>query len=93
MAAEAAEVLQEWRRAERLLTVLPVDAPERPDVADHVHQLRALYQRVTAESSTTSESRLAANRLQLERSSAYLDGMEMRYETDGVIGLGEAIPG
>ena len=93
MAAEAAEVLHEWRRAERLLTLLPADAPERPEVEDHVQQLRALYQRVTVESSAPSESRLEAIRLQLERSSAYLDGLEMRYDPRDAVALGEAIPG
>ena len=83
MAAEATEVLREWRRAERLLTLLPEHAPERPEVEIHVEQLRILYQRVTGSTIPSTELRLAATRRQIERSKESLDGIWARYDGDG----------
>jgi hypothetical protein len=83
MVAEAAEVLHEWRRAERLLSVLADDAPERTEVEVHVEQLRILYQRVTETTIPSSELRLAATRRQISRSKDYLDGVSSRYDGDG----------
>ena len=83
MAAEAVEVLNEWRRAERLLTVLPDDAPERTEVEVQVEQLRILYQRVTGATIPSSAIRLASTRRQVSRSRACLDGLWSRYDGDG----------
>jgi hypothetical protein len=79
MAAEAAEVLREWRRAERLLTALPHDAPERPEVEVHVEQLRVLYHRVTGSTIPSTEIRLESTRRQIERARAYLDRLASSY--------------
>jgi hypothetical protein len=81
MAAEAAEVLHEWRRAERLLTVLPDDAPERSEVEVQIEQLRILYQRVSATIPSTAV-RLQSTRAQIARSRAYLDGLSSRYASE-----------
>jgi hypothetical protein len=83
MAAEAAEILHEWRRAERLLTVLPDDAPERTEVEVQVDQLRILYQRVTGATIPSTEARLQSTRAQIARSRAFLDGLSSRYPDDG----------
>jgi hypothetical protein len=83
MVAEAAEVLQEWRRAERLLSVLADDAPERTEVEVHVEELRIFYQRVTGATIPSTELRLASTRRQISRSKDYLDGLWSRYDGDG----------
>ena len=93
MAAEAAEVLHEWRRAERLLTVLPDDAPERSEVEVHVDQLRVLYQRVTGGMIPSTEMRLESTRRQIERARAKLDELAARYGDDGPEGLSEPAVG
>ena len=67
MVAEAHVVLEEWRRAERLLTLLPAEAPERDEVAEQVEDLRGVYQRLTATADGVGK-RLSASRATIERS-------------------------
>jgi hypothetical protein len=43
VAALAAEVLEEWREAERLLTLLTPEDPERDLVSQAVEDMRLLY--------------------------------------------------
>ena len=81
MAAEAAEVLEEWRRAERLLHALPDDAPDRSDIEVHVEQLRILYQRVTSTTIPSTEYRLSTRR-QIARSRSFLDTLSEQYGSD-----------
>ena len=92
MAAEAAEVLHEWRRAERLLAVLPDDAPERSEVEVQVEQLRILYQRVSAAIPST-QTRLQSTRTQIARSRAYLDSLSSRYDEEAGVLTAEPEPG
>ena len=73
MAAEAAEVLNEWRRAERLLSALPDDAPERTGV--EVHALVRMTWR-----------RVASSRMDVDGivpPVASLDSIWSRYNGDG----------
>ena len=93
MAAEAAEVLHEWRRAERLLTALPDDAPERPEVEVHVEQLRVLYHRVTGSTIPSTHIRLESTQRQIERARAYFDRLASSYVDDGRDGTANVEPG
>ncbi len=83
MAAEAARVLDEWRHAERLLRLLPDDAPERSEVELHVDQLRALFHHLTDVVSPMTGERLATSRSQIERIHALLDHVATRYRAPG----------
>ena len=55
MALAIEEVLSLWREAERLLEVLPADAPEHKVVSAEVVNLKRIYKRLTAESDATAE--------------------------------------
>lgn len=81
MVAEAHVVLEEWRRAERLLTLLPPEAPERDEVAEQIEALRGLYQRLTATADGVA-TRLTASRTTIERSVQLLDQVTARYAID-----------
>jgi hypothetical protein len=76
--AEAHVVLEEWRRAERLLTILPAEAPERDEVAEQIVLLRALYQRLTS-TADDAGTRLTASKGAIERSIRLMDGVAARY--------------
>jgi hypothetical protein len=89
MAAEAAEVLHEWRRAERLLAVLPDDAPERPDIELRIEQLRDLYQHVTGATIPSPDARLEPTERQIDRARIYLDGLTAHYSDEAT----EVVPG
>jgi hypothetical protein len=79
--AEARVVLEEWRRAERLLSLLPPEAPERGDVAEQVELLRALYQRLTSTADGVA-TRLAASQKTIDRSVRLMDRVTARYAID-----------
>jgi hypothetical protein len=79
--AEAHVVLEEWRRAERLLSLLPTEAPERDEVAEQVDLLRALYQRLTA-TAVGVTTRLTASQATIERSVRLMDQVTARYAID-----------
>ncbi len=86
MAAETAHILEEWRRAERLLQALPDDAPERSEVEARLEEIRALYRRVTTETIPSTHIRLTATRDQLERARASLDWVAARMEKRRALG-------
>ena len=81
MVAAAPVVLEEWRRAERVLTLLPPGAPERDDVAEQVELLRALYQRLTSTADGVA-TRLTASHATIERSITLMDRVTARYAID-----------
>ena len=81
MAAEAHVVLEEWRRAERLLTLLPAEAPERDEVAEQIELLRALYQRLTSTADGVG-ARLTASQIAIGRSIELMDRVTARYAID-----------
>ncbi len=78
MVAEVQQVLGEWRRAERLLRLLPPLAPERPEIEQHVAKLRALYRRLT-DRETANLARLGASAASIEHSVALLDAVAAKY--------------
>ncbi len=79
MSSEAARVLDEWRRAERLLTVLPDNAPERIDVELHLAEMRELYQRLTGETQESARRRLEIARREIARTHVLLNRVAERY--------------
>jgi hypothetical protein len=80
MAVLAADVLREWREAERLLELLPAESPDRLRVARALEEMQTLYQRVTETVPTTdttlraSFGRIDATRALLRETRARLDG-------------------
>ena len=64
--ALAAKILGEWRDAERVLKLLPPDAPERPAVVAAIESMRLLYQQVTHITVPETDDRLAAARDAIE---------------------------
>ena len=89
MAAEAADVLREWRRGERLLRVLPADAAERGSVEAEVEALRAIYQRVTSQTVPRTRDRLEAAMRRLEQSRAVLEAVWSRLDVGEAVDVGE----
>lgn len=73
--ALAAEVLHEWREAERTLRLLPPDAPEREPVEAALQEMRALYQRVTSAGPTTANA-IVATRDRIEETRALLRSVQ-----------------
>ena len=74
MAPAVAEILEEWRRAERILTVLPATAPERPMVEADVHALFAPHwdvERLTRRDILASEPRFIAEGVTALATAAY----------------------
>lgn len=90
MAALPVEVLERWRRTERLLEVLPSDSAERAEVQATVESMRGLYQRLT-ERATLSEAMVARTARDLERADRLLRSLESRFGMgSGVDGSGPA---
>jgi hypothetical protein len=69
--ALAAEVLYEWREAERTLRLLPDDSPQRPTVEAAVEEMRALYHRVTEKAPETANA-IGNARARIEETRALL---------------------
>jgi hypothetical protein len=69
--ALAAEVLREWREAERTLVLLPPESPERASVEAAVEEMRDLYQRITRVVPATARS-IATARARIEETRALL---------------------
>ena len=76
--ALAAEVLAEWREAERVLKVLPEDAPERPAAAAAVEEMRQLYQYVAIDLATATTSAIAQTRARIEATHALVLRIQAR---------------
>lgn len=72
MALAVEEVLSLWREAERLLDVLPLDAPERKDIAADVADLKRIYNRLTLDNDATGKI-LASSRETLSVAREALD--------------------
>jgi hypothetical protein len=69
--ALAAQVLYEWREAERLLYLLPDDAPERAAIEAAVEDMRHMYQRITRAVRPTAET-IATSRARIEETHSLL---------------------
>jgi hypothetical protein len=70
--ALSAEVLAEWREAERVLSVLPDDAPERPAILAAAEGLRQLYQYVAFDLTTSTATKIAQARARIDETHALL---------------------
>jgi hypothetical protein len=62
VAAEPARALEEWRRAERLLRLLPPEDPDRAAVEARVDEMRTLYQELSRRSDRSADRIRAAER-------------------------------
>ena len=69
--ALAAEVLYEWREAERTLVLLPSESPERASVEAAIEAMRDLYQRITRTVPSTASS-IANTRARIDEAHALL---------------------
>ena len=79
MALAVAEILEEWRRAERILAVVPPTAPERPVLEADVAALRATYQRLTTSTIPRTTARIDASFRQVEQIRARLALIHAKY--------------
>jgi hypothetical protein len=70
--ALTAEVLAEWREAERVLGVLADDAPERPAVAAAVEEMRELYRHVARDMTAATANAIAQTRTRIDATHALL---------------------
>jgi hypothetical protein len=70
--ALTAEVLAEWREAERTLSILSDDAPERPAVAAAAEEMRQLYHYVSVDLTVATENVIARTRTRIEETRALL---------------------
>lgn len=61
MARALEEVLAVWREAERVLTTLPSDSPERREVEFEVGRLRRLYGRLTDRTIPPTQEHIATS--------------------------------
>jgi hypothetical protein len=86
VALAVAKILEEWRRAERILEVLPPAASERRLVEADVAALRATYQRLTASTIPRSSARIEASFRQIEEIRARLAEIHAKYGSNGVDG-------
>jgi hypothetical protein len=73
--ALAAEVLSEWREAERVLRLLPDDAPQRPAVVAAVEGMRQLYQFVAFDLASSTADAIAQSRDRIEETRTLLRGV------------------
>ena len=71
----AAEVLAEWREAERVLSILPDEAPERPRVVAAVEEMRQLYRYVSGDLTTKTANVIAQTRARIEETQALLQAV------------------
>jgi hypothetical protein len=78
--AEAHLVLGEWRRGERLRTLLPPEAPERGELGEQIDALRDLYQQLTSAADGMATGPTASRRI--ERSVRLMDQLSARYAID-----------
>jgi hypothetical protein len=81
LAAEPAVVLEEWRRAERLLQLMPPRAPETAQIEAQIEKMRDLYQALTR-SADVSHAKLEASRRRIAATGALLDAAADRYGLD-----------
>jgi hypothetical protein len=70
--ALTAEVLSEWREAERTLRLLPDDAPERPAVEAAIEEMRFLYHRVTSDTVPDTVTAIEQTKLRVAETRALL---------------------
>jgi hypothetical protein len=70
--ALVAEVLEDWRAAERLLDELPPTAPDHETVALLIADLREMYQSLTEERIPVTDEILRESRATLERAGALI---------------------
>jgi hypothetical protein len=70
--ALTAEVLAEWREAERVLGILTDDAPERPAVVAAVEEMRQLYRHVAGDMTATTANVIAQSRARIDATHALL---------------------
>ena len=77
--ALAPEILEEWREAERLLTLLPGGSDDAIAVEGVVEEMRGLYHRVTDDAAATAEiisdtrARIVETRMVLDQTRARLN--------------------
>jgi hypothetical protein len=79
VALAVAEILEEWRRAERVVELLPRTAPERATIEADVEALRATYRRLTTSTIPRTSGRIDSSLRHIEQIRARLEEIHVKY--------------